>query len=167
MTGLLPLAIIAWSRSGVLRIDELRTELLTLYVTDELRRLVCESAFPLLFKRKRDREIADSIAVANHHHHQDYKDDAPQQGQQGKENEGGGGRAEPRDSHSSVLASAAAAAALEVQAVTEHEADEYDTFDDYLEMIQQFAYLTVRKTVVLSHLYIKMHHFTKTGSGQT
>eukprot|EP01046_Picozoa_sp_COSAG06_P019943 COSAG06_NODE_1440_length_9457_cov_4.634751_2_plen_106_part_00 len=26
---------------------------------------------------------------------------------------------------------------------------------------------TVRKRVFLRHLYIKMHHFTKTGSGQT
>lgn len=109
----------------MLRVDELRTELLTLYVTDELRRMVCESLFPLLFKRKRDNDIAASIVVA-----------------------AGNPNYQPQPSQdmsdlSNLLRSDAARSAVELQAITEHEADEYDTFDDYLEMILQFAYITL------------------------
>ena len=37
----------------------------TVYVTDELRRLICEWLFPLLFKYKRDIDISKSISTSN------------------------------------------------------------------------------------------------------
>ena len=120
--------IIAWSRRGVLRVDELRTELLTLYVTDEVRRLVCESLFPLLFKYKRDRAISASIATVA------TTSDDTSRPQPEVGNDGSSDR---------VRSISGEIPALELQAVTEHEAEEYDTFDDYLEMVLQFAYITL------------------------
>lgn len=111
----------------MLRATELRAELLTLYVTDQLRRMVCESLFPLLFKRKRDNEIAESIALAAGNSNRQPTPDL----------------ASPKDSSIAASRSRLVGTALELQTVTEHEADEYDTFDDYLEMVLQFSYITL------------------------
>ena len=106
-----------------------RTELLTLYVTDELRRLICESLFPLLFKYKRDKDISTSIATVAA-----TSNDNTSRSEQEVGSDGSSDRARYISREIPKL---------ELQAITEHEAEEYDTFDDYLEMVQQFAYITL------------------------
>ena len=63
--GWMPLALIAWSRSGGSRRDELRAEMLTLYICDILRRLFCESVFPLVLKLRRDRAMYQAPTPPN------------------------------------------------------------------------------------------------------
>jgi anoctamin-10 len=94
---------------GFWRLDiaALQKELVLLFASDEIRRLVSETIIPYCFKVRRDR---------THYHLDSKKNDAAS-----------------ADNEKEYI----------TRKVQEISLDEYDSFDDYLEMIIQFGYITM------------------------
>ena len=125
-------------------VPKLRAELIALFTADTVRRVLLETLVPLILNWRAVRQASKAEARNATVTH------TPADGSRSCGGGGGGGGGGPSESGSAAAAAAADAkdvgtmADSEVAAMTSTlELEEYEDFDDYLEMVLQFGYVTL------------------------